>query len=203
MPYVPSTPIAIGSLAWGTPVNDRFANLDRAQVQVAQDHDFITWQFDPATNMVGTVITSGTVNMSKLWIRQNVTITNVCVSISAVGAGLVAGQNFGGLYDSLGTRIGVTADQTAAWGTAGFKEMALTAPVAVTPGYYYVAIVSNAGTTPAFCRGSAITASVPNAKLTVTNGRFTINPAGQTSLPASITMGARTLTANSLWVAVS
>lgn len=203
MAYVPSTPIAIGSLAWGTPVNDRFANLDRAQVQLAQDHDLITWQFDPASNMVGTALTSGTVNMSKLWIRQSVTITNVCVSISTVGAALVAGQNFGGLYDSTGTRLGVTADQTAAWGTAGFKEMALTVPQAVAPGAYYVAIVSNAGTTPSFCRGSAITASVPNAKLTATNGRFTTGPAAQTTLPASIVMASRTLTANALWVAVS
>jgi hypothetical protein len=81
--------------------------------------------------------------------------------------------------------------------------MALTAPVAVTPGAYYVAVVCNAGTVPPFCRGSAITASVPNAKLTATNGRFTTGPVGQTALPASITMASRTLTANTLWVAVS
>jgi hypothetical protein len=203
MPDVPSTPIAIGSLAWGTPVNDRFANVDRAKGQLAVDQDFITWQFDPATNMVGTALTSGTVNMSKLWIRQAATITNVCVALSSTGVGLVAGQNFGGLYDAAGTRLGVTADQTVAWGTAGFKEMALTAPVPVTPGYYYVAVVCNAGTVPPFCRGSAITASVPNAKLTATNGRFTTGPTAQTSLPASITMASRTLTANTLWVAVS
>lgn len=203
MAYTPFTPIAIGSLNWGTPLNTAIQNLDRAQTSNAQDHDLLYWQFDPATNMVGTTLTSGTVNMSKLWVRQSATITNVALSITTVGAALVAGQNFAGLYDSLGTLLSATADQTANWGTVGFKEMALTAPQAVAAGYYYVAVVSNAGTTPAFARGSALTASIANAKLTATNGRFTTGPAGQTTLPASITMAARTLTGNALWVAVS
>lgn len=203
MAYTPFTPIAIGSLAWGTPLNTAIQNLDRAQTTNAQDHDLLYWQFDPGTNMVGSTITSGTVSMSKLWFRQSVTITNVALSITTVGAALVAGQNFAGLYDSLGTLLSATADQTANWGTIGFKEMALTAPQAVAAGYYYVAVVSNAGTTPAFARGSALTASIANAKLTATNGRFTTGPAGQTTLPASITMAARTLTGNALWVAVS
>lgn len=203
MAYTPFTPIAIGSLNWGTPVNNGIATIDAAQTTNALDHDLLIWGFDPATNMVGTVLTSGTVNMAKLWVRQPTTITNVGASIATVGAALVAGQNFGGLYDAAGNRIGVTADQTAAWGTVGFKEMALTAPVAVTPGAYYVAVLSNAGTTPAFARGSALTSSIANAKLTATTGRFTTGPAAQTTLPVSITMAARTLTGNALWTAMS
>lgn len=203
MAYTPFTPIAIGSINWGTPLNTAIQNLDRAQSTTALDHDLLYWEFDPATNMVGSTITSGTVSMSKLWVRQSVTITNVAVAVTTVGAGLVAGQNFAGLYDSLGTLLSATADQTANWGTVGFKEMALTAPQAVSPGFYYVAVVSNAGTTPSFARGSALTSSIANAKLTATNGRFTTGPAGQTSLPASIVMAARTLTGNTLWVAVS
>lgn len=205
MPYVPYyPPIAIGSLNWGAPLNAALAELDSSQTTNPHDHDMIQWQFDPASNMVGTAITSGTVNWSKLWIRQPTTITNVIVAISSIGAALVAGQNFAGLYDNAGTRVGVTADMTATWGTAGLKEMALTAPVVVpTPTYYYVAIVSNAGTTPSFARGSALTASIPNAKLTATNARFATGPAAQTSLPASVTLSTRTLTANALWSAVS
>jgi len=204
MAYVPYFPaIAVGSLNWGTPLNTAIANLDRANSSTALDQGFISWQFDPATNMVATALTSGTVTWSKLWVRQPTTITNVCASIGVVGASLTAGQNFAGLYDSAGTRLGVTADQTAAWGTAGFKEMALTAPVAVTPGYYYVAILANAATVPSFARGSALTASIPNAKLTATDARFATGPTAQTSLPASVTMSTRTLVANALWAAVS
>lgn len=203
MAYTPFTPIAIGSLNWGTPLNTAIQNLDRAQVTTALDHDLLYWEFDLATNMVATTLTSGTISMAKLWFRQDVTITNVCAAIGTVGAGLVAGQNFGALYDSLGTRVGVTADQTAAWGTTGMKEMALTAPYAAVAGYYYVAILSNAATTPAFARGSALTSSIVNAKLTATNARFTTGPVGQTSMPASVTMASRTLAGNALWVAVS
>lgn len=203
MPYVPPTPIAIGSLNWGTPVNDRFANLALADPSSPIDQGLITWNYPPGVNMVATAITSGTVNMAKIFIRQPLTITNLVVGIGTVGAALVANQNFAGLYDTAGNRLGQTADQTANWGTTGGKEMALTAPVAVAAGAYYVAILSNAGTTPAFARGSALVASIANIKTTATDGIWTTGPAAQTTLPVSITMASRTLTGNALWVAAS
>lgn len=204
MAYTPHVPIAIGSPNWGTPVNNALTNLDRAQPgALALDHDLLVWSYDPAVNMVATAITSGTVSMSKLWVRQASTITNVCASIGTIGAALVAGQNFGALYDSTGTLLAATADQTANWGTTGFKEMALTAPVAVAAGAYFVAILSNAATTPAFARGSALASSIPNPKLTATTARYATGPAGQTSMPASITMASRTISAVATWVAIS
>jgi hypothetical protein len=200
-PYFPA--IAIGSAAWGTPLNAALANLDRVQESTASDHGLINWNWNPGPNMVATAITSGTVFMVKVWIRQPVTVDSVAVGIGTVGAALVAGQNFAGLYDAGGNRLGQTADQTAAWGTTGGKDMALTAPVVITtPGAYYVAILSNAGTTPAFARGSALVASIVNINLTATDGAYATGPAGQTSLPASITMASRTLTGNAMWAAV-
>lgn len=202
MAYTPYTDIPIGSLNWGAPVNDAFSELDSAQMWNAKDQDLIAWSYPPGVNMVATAFTSGTVNMAKIAIRQAVTISNVVVGIGTVGAALVANQNFAGLYDAAGNRLGVTADQTANWGTIGGKDMALTAPVAVTPGYYYVAVLSNAGTTPAFARGSNLTPTIVNVRTTATTGVWTTGPAAQTSLPASITMASRTLTGNALWVAV-
>ena len=66
-----------------------------------------------------------------------------------------------------------------------------------------MAILSNAGTTPAFARGSALIASIANIKTTATDGIWTTGPAAQTTLPVSITMASRTLTGNALWVAAS
>jgi hypothetical protein len=204
MTYTPYTPIVVGSLNWGVPLNTAIQNLDAANNGArAQDQGMIAWQFDHATNMVATAVTSGTIQWSKLYLRQPATITSVSVHIGTVGAALVAGQNFGALYDSAGIRLGVTADQTANWGTVGYKEMALTAPVPVTAGYYYVAILSNAGTTPAFARGSALTSSIVNANLTATTARFATGPAAQTSMPPAVALGSRTLTGNALWTAVS
>lgn len=200
MPYTPFSPIPIGSLAWGGPVNTGFTNLDEAQGTVPLDQALMYWSFDPATNMVGTAITSGTVNMAKLWIRQPTTVNTLSVGITAAGSALVAGQNFLGLYDAAGNQLGVTADQTANWGTTGYKQAALTAPAPVSAGAHYVALLSNATTTPSFARGSALTSSIANANLTAADGRFTTGPVGQTTLPVSITMGARSLTGNALWV---
>jgi hypothetical protein len=204
MTYTPFTPITIGSLAWGAPLNTAIQNHDRAlNTTLPQDHELIAWNFQVGIVVGSTGPTSGTVLMQKVWLRQDATITNVCIGIGSAGVTLTAGQNFAGLYDTSGNRIGVTADQSAVWNSAGFKQMPLTAPVPVVAGAYYVALVSNAATTPTLARGGVITSSFPNANLTAVNGAFTTGPVGQTSLPLSITMAARTLTANSTWSGVS
>ena len=200
MAYIPYTPIPIGSLLWGAPLNTAIQQLDGSQMTHPQDHGLTHWTFSPATNMVGSTITSGTVSMSKLWVRQPVTIAQVGVGVTAAGVALVAGQNFLGLYDSAGNRLGVTADQSVPWATLGYKQAALGAPVPLTAGYYYVAVLTNAGTSPSFARGSALTSSIANANLTATDGAYTTGPVGQTTLPVSITMASRTLTGNTLWV---
>lgn len=204
MAYTNFTPIVIGSLNWGNPLNTAIQNHDRAFNQFTpQDHDLLAWNFAIPAASGATGPTSGTVSMMKLWFRQNLTVTNVAVGLGAAGVTLTAGQNFAGLYDSAGNRLGVTADQTANWATAGFKSMALVAPVPVTAGAYYVAFLSNGTTPPTLARGGIITASYANANLTATNGAFTTGPAAQTSLPVSITMASRTLSANPNWAGVS
>ena len=44
---------------------------------------------------------------------------------------------------------------------------------------------------------------IPNANLTATDARFATGPAGQTTMPVSVTMASRTLSGNALWAAVS
>lgn len=203
-------PIAIGSLAWGTPVNDSLLDLD-ARIKALQasqestpvDQALISWTYDAAGGVGNSVPTSGTVNMAKLWIRQPATVNNVALTIVTAPTALTAGQNFAALYDSAGTRVGVTVDQSANWATTGLKDMPLTAPFAAAAGAYYVAFLSNGTTPPAFGRGSALASSATvNIGLTAVNARFTTGPTAQTSLPASITMAARTTDARAWWAAV-
>jgi hypothetical protein len=204
MAYTNFTPITIGSLNWGTPLNTAIQNHDRAFNQTTpQDHDLLAWNHTIAANSGATGPTSGTVTMMKVWFRQNLTVTNVAISLGAASVTPVAAQNFAGLYDSGGNRLGITADQTANWGTAGFKLMPLTVPVAVTAGAYYVAVLANAATPPTLARGGIITASAANANLTAANAAFATGPAAQTSLPVSIVMASRTLSANPNWAGVS
>lgn len=204
-------PITIGSLAWGTPVNDAFLDLDArvkalqlSQTSTANDQNLVAWSFDIATNVTGSVPTSGTVNMTKIWVRQPSVINNIALSIITAPVTLTAGQNFAGLYDSTGARVAVTVDQTANWATTSLKDMPLTAPYNAAAGYYYVAFVSNGATPPAFARGSSIGAGAAsvNIGLTATDARYTTGPAGQTTLPVSVTLASRTISTQAWWVAL-
>lgn len=204
MPFTPFSPIAIGSLNWGTPLNTAIQNHDRAFNQTTPlDHELLSWNIPLGTLSGSSGPTSGTVVTVKVFLRQPATVTNVCIAIGAAGVTLTAGQNFAGLYDSSGILLGTTADQSAVWNSAGFKQMALTAPVVAAAGAYYVGIVSNAATPPTLARGGIITSSVANANLTASDAAWATGPAGQTTLPASITLASRTLSSLPTWVGVS
>lgn len=205
------TPIVIGSLSWGTPVNNAFSSQDaritalESSGGTAMDFGLKSWSFDPATAAAGTVPTSGTVVMAKLYLPAG-TASAVGVSINTVGVGLTAGQNFMGLYNQAGTRVGVTADQTASWATVGYKQIPLVAPAAIAaPGFYYVAFLSNGATPAGLTRGSNTTSSttIVNLNLPADQARFTTGPAAQTTLPASITMASRTPTSQAYWMTVA
>lgn len=204
MPFTPFSPIAIGSLNWGTPLNTAIQNHDRAFNQTTPlDHELLSWNIPLGTLSGSSGPTSGTVVTVKVFLRQPATVTNVCIAIGAAGVTLTAGQNFAGLYDSSGILLGTTADQSAVWNSAGFKQMALTAPVVAAAGAYYVGIVSNAATPPTLARGGIITSSVANANLTASDAAWATGPAGQTTLPASITLASRTLSSLPTWAGLS
>lgn len=205
------TPIPIGSLNWGAPVNAAFTDhdtrittLNRMQTSAATDQNLIAWTWDPGTTITASTPTSGTVNMSKIWVREPATVNNVAMTIVTAPTALTAGQNFAALYDSTGARLGVTADQTANWATVGLKDMPLTAPAVIAAGAYYVAFVSNGTTPPAFGRGSSLAAGgqTVNIGLTATDARYTTGPVGQTTLPLSITMAARSIDTRAWWAAL-
>lgn len=204
------TPIPIGSLNWGGPLNTQVQELDQRLMEaeadpVPADQNLIAWSMDPFNNSVAQVLTSGLLEMVRVHIPEDTTVTNIILGITTAGSGLTAGQNFAGLYDSAGTRLGVSADQTAAWGTSGVKTTALTAPVAVSAGFYDVAFVSNGTTPPQMPRGSSlgIGADLVNVGLTAATARLTTAGAAVTALPASVVMASRTLAARSWWVALS
>lgn len=172
---------------------------------IAPDHGLLSWNYDPAMCGAGsTGTTAGTVYLMKIKIvNRSTVVTNVLMSVTAAGATLTAGQNFAGLYNSSGTLLSATADQTTAWGTTGLKTMALSAPQTLAVGNYYVAVVANGTTPPSFMRGADISSSGVNAGLTASTGRFVTGPTAQTTLPASITMGSNSTVQTARWVALS
>lgn len=170
------------------------------------DAGFLAWTYDSSIANGGTdaAMTSGTVYLSQFIVRQPITATNIAVYVTQIGGTLTSGQNFLGIYNSAGTRMGVTADQTTAWGTTGYKSAALTAPVALTPGKYWVAYLGN-GTTPTrFARAAGIlNATLYNGTLGTGQLRYASNATAQTSLPSSITPSSNTATNLPVWAAIT
>lgn len=191
----------IGQTPWGATLN---AVLGQALGEIiADDRGLIAWSFDPQLQPGAGNPTTGVLNLTRVQIRRPVTINNLVTSIAVAGVTLTAGQNFAALYDSAGTRVGVTADQTAAWGTAGNKTMALTAPFAASAAFYWVALLSNGTTAPQFLRTPTSTSGANNLGATVSTAFSGTFGAAQTVTPASITPGTIAFNTVSYFTAVS
>jgi len=168
----------------------KFWNLAQDDTFSAQDAGLLAWNYDPAD--IGTAIgaTSGTIQAIRINIRRPMSVTNVILFQNAFGTGLVSSQNFAGLWDNTGARIGITADQTTNWGSGGpvFKTMALAGgPFTVNPPWVWLLALSNqtAGGTPTWGRKQNFSNSSANAGLGVNNSRWATGvTTGQTALPA-------------------
>lgn len=118
-------------------------------------------------------------------------ITTVWTFIQTVGSGSPGSPGFQGfaVYDSSGTRIGVTTSDNTLFTSTGWRSKALTSSIAAasTDRWMYLAILSNLPT------GPAVKASVDLGNATFANGpsgaqrRLIFNTA-QTSTPSSFTV---------------
>jgi hypothetical protein len=160
---------------------------------------------DPALTQGGTILTAGVLYMARIKLPEDSTVTNLITSVTTGGSTLTAGQNFGALYTSTGTRIAITADQASSWTGAGAKTMALASgPYELTAGTYYAAVLANGTTPPTFLRGHGVSTSTLNIGLTApTGGRSLTSGAGQTSPPASVTLASASLDFKAWWFALS
>jgi len=206
------TPIVIGSLAWGTPVNNAFTSQDARITELENQGPLSAAMLTfNALNMLpefattsAAALVSGTVYMMRIDISAPLTFTNAHTATVAA-ATLTAGQNFAGLYNSAGTQVAVTADQSAAWAAGGEKNMAFTVPYAAAAGTYYVAYLSNGASPIAPVRSvnSTFVNTFINHGLTASTARWSTGPAAQTTLPASITMASRTLIGTAYFAGLS
>lgn len=205
------TPIVVGSLAWGGPVNAAFAaqdsritSIERSGNAASSVNGWLAMPYDPIAASTGTTLTSGTPAHIRVDIPFPATFTTVTVPVFTAGATLTAGQNLVGLYDSAGTRVAISADQSASWVTNGEKNVPFLVPYAAAAGTYYISILSN-GTTPATIARSTSTGAIGilNHGLTAATARWSVGPAAQTTLPPTITMASRTLSNISWWMGLS
>lgn len=203
------TPIPAGTRTWDVPLN---AALQDLQDQIESyalfrpgDHNLLTWTMDPALTQGGTILTAGVLYLARMKLPEDSTVTNLITSVTTGGATLTSGQNFGALYTSTGTRIAITADQSASWTGSGAKTMALAGgPYALTAGTYYAALLANGTTPPTFLRGHGVSTSTLNIGVTAAaGGRSLTSGTSQTTPPASVTLASASLDFKAWWFALS
>ncbi|WP_328436867.1 hypothetical protein OHA71_06355 [Streptomyces sp. NBC_00444] len=170
----------------------------------AYDHGYTTWTHSPdSLRSSGDGTTAGVVYLAKVKIPHPTTVDTIHVGVVTAGTTLTAGQNFVALYNSSGTLLATSADQAAAWATTGRKDAAITAQF-LAAGSYYVAILANGTTPPVFATGAGHgSASTTNGLLTTATSRFLTSGAGQTAMPASITLSSGTPNSGARWAALS
>lgn len=203
-------PLPLGSVALYSPdgVSVQAVGNDGGAIGLAPGsisasvQGLIAWDYDSELAGSTGLLVSGTVNLSKIVLTSSATVSNVLIAVTTGGGTLTAGQNLVGIYNMAGQRLAVSVDQTAAWATTGTKIAALTAPVALIEGTYYVAVLS-VGTTPITVAESPGFQSTYNANLAAATFRHAAGPTGQTALPASITMASNTSSAQSIWCALT
>lgn len=184
-----------------TAVSGRVTNLETATSSLDwQPHEvgLVAWNYDPIAALNTTGNTSGTIYFMRMPIRKSTTVNTLYVTVNAVGSGLTAGQNGLALYDNSGLLLAQSADQSSNWATViGLKNVAIP-PTPVTPGFYYVAFMSN-GTTPAQLIRAAGTSGVT---MSLNNSFRYINTTGNTSFPASFSPAAANTETNPRWAAI-
>lgn len=178
----------VGQVNWDIPLNLALARLG-ASIWQPDDYGMIAYTSAMEGLATNVQPASGGVRMRRIRLIQDATITNLHTIVTIAGITLTAGQSFLGLYNTSGTRVAVSADQSVPWTTTGFKTAALISPYAAAAGDYFVAVVTNGATTPALAVESALASFTANAGLSAGSSAFAMSgPAAQTSLPATINM---------------
>jgi hypothetical protein len=130
-------------------------------VALPSDQGYLAWTFDPSALQGNTQLAqNGNLYVATVYLRTAQTGTDIVFWLDVVGTGLVAGQNFVGIWNSSGQLLNYSVDQTANWsGSPGVKTAVLVE--AATPPYflagaYWVGLIGNqsGGSLPHFGRAT-------------------------------------------------
>jgi len=207
----------IGSTAPGSPTGTDLAMSSNAGVLQLRDaagtsfqvtppatsaftNSLFGWTYDTVSAANSITLAAGFIGYSKITLPVLTVPSKIFMFVGVAGATLTAGQCFAGIYNSAGTRVAVTNDQSGTWNSIGAKSMALVANPTLEPGDYYVAWVSNGTTPPQF---AGLTSGVSGQLISINTvapfRNSTSAAGGNTSLPSSVTLGTNNLGAAITW----
>lgn len=183
----------------GSQVAVAVPDLPYASGRVPADFGLLEWNYDPLLAGGGTVMpTAGTGYILGVEVREPRLVTNLNMYLVSSGGTLTANECFAVLYNSSGTKIAATADQSSAWGSGSPKwvSMALVGgPYTLQPGFYAVQVFFNGTTGPSFLRaGLSGTAGAADPLVAAAAFTFAVNGTGLTAPPASVTLSSNSHT---------
>ena len=220
------TPIPAGQDNWDVPVNAAFVDQDNRittnagaiattngtidPLEVAfnpVDHGLIAWNYDPQFAAAGSgALTSGTLYMTKVKVTAAATSNSVRYMVNAAAITPVVGQNFMALFDNAGNRVAISGDIGATdFASIGLKNTAWVTPASVSPGYYYVALLTNAATGVNPWKTTTTVAaglSVNLGTADVRNSSGGTGLTGLTAVPSTVTMANRSVGSANFWSAL-
>jgi hypothetical protein len=166
-----------------------------------EDHGLLAWTMDPMQALgTATISAAQVLHVMKLRTRRAITVTDIMLVVTAAGVGLTANRCFAALYDAAGNLLSQTADQSAAWLSAGLKTMPLAVAQQIPAGNFYVGLMYAGTTSPTLPRGSNVNTATVNMNTSGLGLRsFTVG-AALTAPPASIVGGAGLFTSYVLGV---
>jgi len=141
-------------------------------------------------------------------IPRAMTVANLIMNVSVIGATLTTGENIASIYSPTGTLIASTADQSTVWTSLGLKVMALTAAggqsLLLPAGYVLAGPLAKGTTAPQFSDAavSAAAAVALNANLTSPLLRSGYAGTGTYTAPPS-TLPTVTGQGGTMWAALS
>jgi len=171
---------------------------------VPSDSTLLGWTYNPGNFHQGTALaTQGLLRVWRLKVPVGGSCTNILMCLTSVGSALT--NSYAALWNSSGTLIGQTADQSTAWTTASptLKAMPLVGgPYTLAAGDYYVGAWYNGTTGPTFARGASLDDLLLNVGRTAPNFRAaTANTSLTTTAPPSL--GTQSSTAVLYWAGLN
>jgi hypothetical protein len=191
--------------------NDHDHGLPILDYNAYQYNDLLGWTYDPASaNTWSSVAGPAYILVCRIPLPKSLTVTNILVTLAAVGLTLT--NSFLGLWNSTGTVLGQTADQSTAWGaggSTGVKSLALVGGPVVCPplaanDFLWAGIYIGTKATMPQMESAAVGGS-PNAGTTAARARFANIPLANTPTLTSFTPGNLSPSTSGLcyWMAIS
>jgi hypothetical protein len=178
------------------------------------DHGLITWAFDPAAGeSQGRFPGLANRRLTAVLLRRTALVSSIVWHFAGYAGGLLSGS-WAGVYASTGSRVAVTPDLSTpgvlpevhnAGGAT--VQAALTAPVSMTPGVYYIVwsmrYTESPGDGPMMLCADSAGGAPPNIFGPAGVRRFGYWPTAPTTAPTSINPSAYENGANRFWAALS